>query len=144
MKDDQSSREHDAKPQGDGSLEPATRPLEPLPTPVRVVFFLAGSVLVILGLVALALPVVPQAIPLGAGAALLSLASDKVYLALKTRLRRWPWIWKPVRAFRRKAHALFARNRNGQAPGADPSHDVKESRDSGQEIDSDRRTDSSD
>ena len=97
----------------DEEHESATRPLEPpLPKWLRLVLFAVGSLLVAFGLVALALPVVPQALPLAIGAALLSLASDRVYHALRTRLRRFPWAWKPVRAFRQRAHRLFSGRRS--------------------------------
>ncbi len=89
--------------------EPETTPLEPpLPHWLRVLLFVVGSVLLLIGLVGLALPVIPQTIPLAAGAALLSLASDAFYRFLRTRLRRFPWLWKPIRGFRRRAHRLFS------------------------------------
>ncbi|MEM6704100.1 MAG: hypothetical protein AAF690_15385 [Acidobacteriota bacterium] len=100
---EEAKQPHERRDETTGPLDP------PLPTWVRALLFALGSLLVLVGLVALALPVVPQALPLAAGAALLSLASDRLYLFLRTRLRRWPWLWRPLRSFRIQVHRLLSR-----------------------------------
>ena len=64
--------------------------LKPLPTTTRVAIWIAGSVFLLVGLIGLALPVIPQAVPLALGAALLSLASERFYSLLVKNVERWP------------------------------------------------------
>jgi uncharacterized protein (DUF58 family) len=72
---------------------PPDRPsleLEPLPRSTRILLLILGSVLVFLGILGLALPFLQGILFLIAGAALLSLGSERIFLRLKQTLERWP------------------------------------------------------
>ena len=70
--------------------------------------FAVGTALVAFGLVGIALPVVPQVLPLTLGAAILSLASDAFYRRIRIALRRWPRVSRRFRELRRRMHNLFS------------------------------------
>ena len=94
----------------DDSGEGTERRLGPLPQGIRLTLFLVGSVLLLIGLVGLALPVVPQTIPLALGIAILSLASEWVHKRLRRLFVRWPSAWRRIQAVRRRLHDWLSRN----------------------------------
>lgn len=75
----------------------------------RLLLSVAGALLVLVGLVGLALPIVPQTVPLALGIALLSLASDRIYGHLQTLLGRWPRAWRTIQALRRRLENWLSR-----------------------------------
>ena len=85
--------------EGDPDVE-----LPALSAVTRLVLWLVGGTLVVLGLIGLALPVVPQTIPLALGAAILSVASRRMERALARLLKRWPKAWAIVSRFRESMH----------------------------------------
>jgi hypothetical protein len=85
--------------------------LDPLPKGLRYALFVVGAILVAIGLIGLALPVVPQVIPLVLGAAVLSLASDGLHRAVQRALGPWPGIARRFREVRVRIHRLVSRSR---------------------------------
>lgn len=92
-----------------GSPEPGDVRAPSIPRVSRLVLFAVGGLLLFIGLVGLALPVIPQTIPLALGVALLSLASERVHRYLKSILHRWPRIWRTIQAFRNRLESWLSR-----------------------------------
>lgn len=85
----------------------------PLPLGTRVVLATLGSVLLILGIAGLFLPFLQGILFLMLAAAVLSLASDRVYGWLRGLLRdRTPSFWERVERFRTRVRWRF-RSRGG-------------------------------
>jgi len=91
--------------------EPERLPLEirierrpPLPIGIRVAIFVAGWLLILVGVAGLVLPGLQGIVTILAGAALLSLDNELVYRGLRRLLARWPHIWRRVEHFRERAH----------------------------------------
>lgn len=76
---------------------------------MRLLLFVIGGFLVLIGLVGLALPVVPQTIPLALGITLLSLASERIYRHLQSFFQRWPGLWRRIQALRRRLENRLSR-----------------------------------
>jgi hypothetical protein len=76
----------------------------PFPMGVRVGIFIAGWLLIVVGVAGLVLPGVQGIITILAGAALLSLDNELVYRGLRRLLARWPQVWRRVEHFRERAH----------------------------------------
>ena len=96
--------------------------LEPLPPPLdgwlRTVLLVLGSGFLLLGLIGLALPVIPQTIPLALGAAMLSLASERLHHGILGLLSRWPAAARVLVSFRTRMHRrLHHLNRRRPADG---------------------------
>jgi hypothetical protein len=79
-------------------------PRPPLPLGVRIAVFVAGWVLILVGVAGLVLPGIQGVITIVAGAALLSLDNELVYRGLRRLLTRWPKVWHKVEHFRERAH----------------------------------------
>ena len=97
-----------------------THELEPLPPPLdgwlRTILLALGTVFVLIGLIGLALPVVPQAIPLALGAAMLSLASERLHHGILGLLSRWPAAARVLVSFRTRMHRRL-HHLNRRRPG---------------------------
>jgi hypothetical protein len=78
--------------------------LRPLSLGVRVTLHVLGWLLTIIGVAGFFLPVIPGALALGAGLALLSVASRRLHLWLRPKFRRWPRAWRRLERFRRRLH----------------------------------------
>lgn len=76
---------------------------------MRVVAFVLGWGLVLVGVAGLALPGIQGVLTLLAGTAVLSVISETVYQLLRRLFRRWPRGWKRVRGFRRRVHGWLHR-----------------------------------
>ena len=76
---------------------------------MRIVAFLVGWGLVLVGVVGLALPGIQGILTLLAGAAVLSVVSETVYRLLRRLFQRWPNAWKRVHGFRRRIHGWLHR-----------------------------------
>lgn len=83
--------------------------LPPPPRWLRIVLTIVGCTLVGLGLIGLALPVVPQMVPLVAGATALTFADERLYQALQRGLRRWPRLRTALRRTRQRVHNRLVR-----------------------------------
>jgi hypothetical protein len=75
----------------------------PLPLWLRVMVFLVGWVVVLIGVAGLVLPG-PGIPTIIAGAAILSIVSEATYNLTRKSLQRWPSIWSRVEAFRERLH----------------------------------------
>lgn len=76
----------------------------PLPFGARVGIFIAGWLLILVGVAGLVLPGIQGVVTILAGAALLSLDNELVYRGLRRLLARWPNLWRRVEHFREKSH----------------------------------------
>jgi putative transmembrane protein PGPGW len=85
-------------------LQIRMEPRPPLPMGVRVGIFIAGWLLILVGVAGLVLPGVQGIVTILAGAALLSLDNELVYRGLRRLLARWPHLWQRVERFRERAH----------------------------------------
>jgi uncharacterized protein (TIGR02611 family) len=92
------------------------RRLRPLPLPARILLFLAGWLLVLVGIVALVLPG-PGLLTIFLGASLLSLVSELVYERLRWVLSRWPAMQRRLEGLRLRLHR---RLRSRKPPPASP------------------------
>lgn len=79
------------------------RRLRPLPLPARILLFLVGWLLVLVGVAALVLPG-PGLLTIFLGAALLSLVSELVYERLRWVLSRWPGMQRRLEGLRLRLH----------------------------------------
>lgn len=79
--------------------------LPPLPIVVRILLFALGTFLVLVGLVFGPLPLVPAIVLVPVGAALLSLASNRLNRRLRAFvMRRWPNVWQRIQRVRAWLH----------------------------------------
>ena len=78
--------------------------LPPLPFRTRVLIFIAGWVLILIGVAGLVLPGIQGIFTILLGAALLSLDNELVYRGLRRALTRWPRAWQRLERFRERAH----------------------------------------
>ena len=76
-----------------------------------MVIFVAGWLLVLIGVAGLVLPGIQGIFTILLGAALLSLDNELVYRALRRSLTRWPRAWHRIERFREKAHQRLHRKR---------------------------------
>ena len=108
------------EPQGESDLPASRRPLHTerlrarlkqtsLSLTTRILLFVAGWSLVLIGVAGLALPGIQGILTILIGAAVLSVASETVYRLLKRLLRRWPWAWDKIERFQRKLHDRLSR-----------------------------------
>lgn len=106
-------------------------PPAPLPPPVspklpklslgmRVVAFVLGWGLILVGVAGLALPGIQGVLTLLAGTAVLSIVSETVYRMLRWLFRRWPSGWKRVHGFRSRIHGWLHREPPEAAPPRRP------------------------
>lgn len=94
--------------------------LPPLPLMLRVLVTPLGWLLLLIGIAGLALPGIQGCVTIALGAALLSLASELIYRAMRRGLRRWPRVWNRVESLRAWTHAKLTRGRPiAPAPPAD-------------------------
>jgi hypothetical protein len=87
--------------------------LPELPAATRIVFLFLGGGFLLLGLIGLALPVFPQTVPLVLGAALLSVASQRVHDTLERWLNRWPRAAGAYARMRHRIHRWVSRDSGG-------------------------------
>lgn len=93
------------------------RKLRPLPLAVRIVCFLLGWLLVLIGVAGLVLPGIQGVFTIFIGAAVLSLVSELIYERLRDLLSRWPSLWRRIEGFRLKLHRrLRPRNKTKTPP----------------------------
>lgn len=83
--------------------------LPPLPLVLRLVLLGIGWALILLGIAGLFLPILQGVLFLVMGAAVVSLASQRVHRALRGAFGRWPRGWRRLEKFRRWLHAKLHR-----------------------------------
>lgn len=71
---------------------------------MRIVAFVVGWALLLVGVAGLALPGIQGILTLLAGTAVLSIVSETFYRLLRRLFGRWPGAWRRVRGFRQKVH----------------------------------------
>ncbi len=96
---------------------PLTRPprdprLPVLPVALRILLFVVGWVLLLVGVVGLALPGLQGCLTIALAAAILSLVSEGAYRALRRAFRGWPRGWRRVLRFRAWLQRKLARRRD--------------------------------
>ena len=98
----QTEHQPDPQPRPAAETEPD---LPPLPIVVRILLFALGTFLVLVGLVFGPLPLVPAIVLVPLGAALLSLASNRLNRRLRAFvMRRWPNVWQRIQRVRAWLH----------------------------------------
>lgn len=86
-------------------LPDAEAELPPLRVGVRILLFVLGGLLLVIGWAGVVLPLVPAIVLVPLGAALLTLASDRLNRRLRAFvMRRWPSGWQRVQHFRAWLH----------------------------------------
>ena len=83
----------------------------------RVITFIVGWSLLLVGVAGLALPGIQGVLTILIGAAVLSIASETVYRLLRRLFRRWPGGWKRVKGFRQRIHGWLHRGPKAAKPG---------------------------
>ncbi len=83
--------------------------LPPLPLGVRLLLFVVGWSLLLLGVAGLFLPFLQGLLMILAGAAVLSLVSELAYKGLRQLMRPRPWTWRRFLRLRRRIHRFFSR-----------------------------------
>ena len=107
--DSSSSPAGDAPPDSERDLDAPVEELGPLPTPVRIVVYFLGWLLLLIGILGLALPGIQGILTIIVGAALLSLASEAAHRQVRSVLRRWPSMDRRMEQFRARLHRFFSR-----------------------------------
>ena len=80
-----------------------------LPVGWRVFFIIAGWVMVLIGVAGLALPGIQGVLTIVFGGALLSVASETAYWALRWLFQRWPRGWRRIERMRRRLYRWIVR-----------------------------------
>lgn len=83
--------------------------LKPLPLIPRILLFLVGWILVLVGFAGLVLPGIQGVLTIFLGAALLSLVSELIYERLRALLGPWPRILRRLEGLRLKLHRRLRR-----------------------------------
>src|SRR6185295_6711011 len=71
---------------------------------VRVGIFIAGWLLILVGVAGLVLPGIQGVFTIVAGAALLSLDNELIYRLMRRAFLRWPQLWDRIEGLREKTH----------------------------------------
>lgn len=95
------------------TIQIVPRAFAPLPFRTRVLIFIAGWVLILVGVAGLVLPGIQGIFTILLGAALLSLDNELVYRGLRRGLARWPRALHMVERLREKAHRRLHPHRRG-------------------------------
>ena len=114
----QTEHQPDPQPRPAAETEPDVPPLAaaeaepdlpPLPFVVRILLFALGTILVLVGIVFGPLPLVPAIVLVPLGAALLSLASNRLNRRLQAFvMRRWPNAWQRIQRVRAWLHGRLS------------------------------------
>jgi hypothetical protein len=93
----------------------------------RIWLWLAGAVMVALGIAGLFLPFLQGILFLILAAAILSLASETVYHWLEgLAADRWPELWHRIERFRTRVHWRFRQRPRKPPPGEEPAEKSEE------------------
>ncbi len=94
---------------GRSSLQP--RRLTSLPLGVRITLLVLGWIVVLVGVAGLLLPGLQGIVTIVIGAAVLSVASEKVHKWLQKILQRWPGISQRLERLRQTLHTKLSRKK---------------------------------
>ncbi len=78
---------------------------------VRIVVFVLGWVLILVGVAGLVLPGIQGVLTIVAGAALLSLDNELIYRLMRRAFLRWPHLWDRIERLRERAHNRLHRRK---------------------------------
>ncbi len=92
-----------------GAPDPAARSRPPLAAWKRILLFVAGWTVLLVGVAGLVLPGIQGILTILLGAAILSLVSETIYRLLRRLLARWPWLMEPFDRWRQKLHRWLHR-----------------------------------
>lgn len=87
-----------------------TQPPSRLSPLIRVMLFVLGWALILVGIAGLVLPGIQGILTILIGAGILSVASRTVHRLLRRLFQRWPKVWGRIEAFREKVHEKLARD----------------------------------
>ena len=76
---------------------------------MRILLFVVGWSLLLVGVAGLALPGIQGVLTILLGAAMLSVVSETTYRLLKRLFRRWPGLLKRIDGLRQKVHDKLSR-----------------------------------
>ncbi|MEE8137626.1 MAG: PGPGW domain-containing protein [Thermoanaerobaculia bacterium] len=79
---------------------------------LRIVLHVLGWVVLAIGIAGLVLPGIQGILTIVVGAAILSLASDRVHRWLQELLKRWPRVGGRLDRLRQRLHAKLSRRRH--------------------------------
>lgn len=105
------------------SPRPPRRHEPPLAWWLRILLFLVGWILVLVGIAGLVLPGLQGILTLLLGAAVLSVASELAYKLLRYSFRPWPRLWVRVARFRRGLRRHLLRWGGPRSGKTEPSRD---------------------
>lgn len=91
---------------------------------MRVVLFLVGWLLVLVGIAGLVLPGIQGVLTLVAGAAVLSLVSEIAYKVTRWCFQKWPRGWRKVATWRRKFRRMVVKLGGRRRPPRDDERDL--------------------
>lgn len=101
--------EDEDRPSGEANTGgPPARP--PLATWKRIVLFVAGWTVLLIGIAGLVLPGIQGILTILVGAAILSLVSETVYRLLRRLFQRWPRAMSQIDRWRQKLHDFLHRD----------------------------------
>lgn len=75
----------------------------------RIVLFVVGWALILVGIAGLVLPGIQGILTILLGLAVLSVASRTIHRLLRSLLQRWPWLWEKIDTFRDRVHERLER-----------------------------------
>ena len=83
--------------------------LRPLPLWLRIGLLFIGWLIILVGIAGLVLPGIQGILPIVVGAAILSVASERAYRAIRYVVKRWPSIHDRLDRFRERLHDKLSR-----------------------------------
>lgn len=83
--------------------------LRPLPLWLRIALLFVGWLIVLVGVAGLVLPGIQGILTIVVGAAILSVASERAYRAIRSVVKRWPTIHDRLDRFRERVHDKLSR-----------------------------------
>ena len=83
--------------------------LRPLPLWLRIGLLFIGWLIILVGIAGLVLPGIQGILTIVVGAAILSVASERAYRAIRSVVKRWPTIHERLDRFRERLHNKLSR-----------------------------------
>jgi hypothetical protein len=120
MSEETDASEPRNRPAEGAAAHRAERHRPALPVAIRIILFVVGWSLLLIGVAGLVLPGIQGILTILLGAAVLSVASETVYRLLRKTLRpRWPGLWSKIRGLRQRVHDRFSRHPTESGRDAD-------------------------
>lgn len=83
--------------------------LRPLPLWLRIALLFVGWLVILVGVAGLVLPGIQGVLTIIVGAAILSVASERAYRAVRSVVKRWPSVHERLDRFRERVHTKLSR-----------------------------------